>query len=115
MSCVDDEETMPLPSTRCDGDTSNNMWLEGSPHPVCLLDTMTDAQIINVIQRDEQARADLRRVTTDPHLLSLAENVPRLSTENQGDIEQRESNRGKVTPYYSVFRGRPPVARPRTR
>ncbi len=73
---------------------------------------MNDPQIIYVLQRDEVARADLCRVTSDPHLLELAATIPRLPTGRFGDEVQKEVNRNADSlPFYSVFRGRPPTAR----
>ncbi len=57
--------------TKCDRDTTNNVWLErGTPGAIgiCLLDTMTEEQVIYTLERDERARADLLRVTSDSRL-----------------------------------------------
>lgn len=115
MSCEDDAiEVQVSPTTFCDRDRVNNVWVEGADAQgvggVCLLDTMSDPQVIYVLQRDEVARADLRRVTSDPHLLELADSVPRLPTGRFGDEIQKEVNRNSL-PFYTVFRGRPPTAR----
>jgi hypothetical protein len=78
-----------------------------------MLDTMTDAQVIYVLERDEKARADLKTVTTDPHLLALAGEVPRLPVVEEADAEQALVNRPNEpaqNPFYSVFRGQPPYA-----
>lgn len=115
----DDTTTTTTEDTRvtyCDLDRTNNVWVEGADENgeggVCLLDTMSAAQVIYVLQRDETARADLVRVTSDPDLKELAATVPRLSTGRPGDKLQREVNQkaGPVA-FYSVFRGRPPTAR----
>lgn len=109
-------ETAPRPSTYCDRDRVNNVWVEGVVDEngnggVCLLDTLCESQVIGVLQVDETARADLKRVTSDARLLELAETVPRLPTEEAGDKLQREVNRnGDSIPFYSVFRGQPPFA-----
>jgi hypothetical protein len=96
------------------------VWVEHGPNPgdektigVCLLDTMCDSQIIYVLERDEKARADLQTVTTDPHLICLAQTVPRLPVVEEADAEQALLNRPNEpaqNPFYSVFRGQPPFA-----
>jgi hypothetical protein len=79
------EVCVQTPSTKCDLyiPGTKNVWVERGDSPndvnapgVCMLDTMCDAQVICVIERDEQAREDLLRVTSDAHLLELARTVP---------------------------------------
>jgi hypothetical protein len=116
MTCEDESTTTETTTTTlCDRDRTNNVWVEGGDGDgsgVCLLDTMSEEQVIYVLQRDEKAREDLRRVTSDEHLLELAETVPRLPTTPLGDSLQSEVNRNADSiAFYSVFRGRPPTAR----
>lgn len=102
--------------TFCDGDRRDNVWIEGGNRETgeggaCLLDTMTRAQIVYVLQRDEKARADLKKVTTNAELLALADEVPRLPTQEPGDLLQKQVNANKDSVmFYSVFRGQPPFA-----
>jgi hypothetical protein len=109
-------------TTRCDRYVagSQNVWVERGDSPndvtapgVCMLDTMTDHQIIYSLERDDKARADLLTVTSDPHLIELANTVPRLPTPEESDVEQallnQPHNSGSI-PLYSVFRGIPPFA-----
>jgi hypothetical protein len=80
---------------------------------ICLLDTMTRAQIIYVLERDEKARADLLVVTSCPELLHLARTVPRLPVVEETDAEQALLNRPNEpaqNPFYAIFRGQPPYA-----
>ena len=113
--------SQPKP-TKCDRYVpgSKNVWVERGDSPndvtapgVCMLDTMTDAQVVYVLERDPQAREDLKTVTSDPHLLEMAESVPMLPTPEQTDIEQallnQPNNSGSI-PLYSIFRGQPPFA-----
>lgn len=101
--------------TKCDGNTKDNVWVERGPSPgdedcigICLLDTMSEAQVIHSVERDDQARADLLRVTTDPRLLEIARTTPRLLTEEWSDTTQKTVNRSSESiPFYSIFRGRP--------
>jgi len=108
--------------TRCDRYQPGlrNVWVERGCTPndvtapgVCLLDTMSDAQIIHSLERDDQAREDLLTVTSDPALLELARTVPRLPTVEEADVEQallnQPNNSGSI-PFYSLFRGQPPFA-----
>ena len=118
MSCEDDTTTTETATrtTYCDLNRVNNVWVEGADENgeggICLLDTMSQAQVIDVLQRNERARADLCKVTSDPDLLQLAETVPRLPTGRAGDRFQQEVNQGAgPVAFYSVFRGRPPTAR----
>lgn len=104
--------------TKCDADRANNVWVERGPNPgdelrvgICLLDTMSEEQVIYSVQRDDRARADLLRVTTNARLLEIARTVPRLPTVELVDEEQRDMNRPNTAasiPFYSIFQGRPP-------
>lgn len=110
------------PRTKCDlyrkGD--KNVWVErgcssadADVPGICMLDTMTDAQVIYVLERNEQARKDLLAVTSDPNLRTLAESIARLPTEQADDKLQSEFNRNRAiasNPFYAVFRGQPPFA-----
>jgi len=102
--------------TFCDGDRIHNVWIEGGDPETgeggaCLLDTMDRDEIIYVLQRDERSRADLRRVTTNPELLAMADEIPRLPTAECGDQLQSSTNQNSNSiPFYSIFRGQPPFA-----
>lgn len=116
-TCVPEE--CQAPTTRCDLYVlgTQNVWVEHGCQPVtsgiCMLDTMTDEQIIYVLERDERAREDLLKVTSDSHLLELARTVPRLPVVEQADAEQalfnQPNNPGSI-PFYAIFRGQPPFA-----
>ena len=104
-------------TTKCDvaSGRPNNIWLEGANEDgssgICLLDTIEDGQVIYVLERDELAREDLLRITTDARLLELAEVVPRLPVDEIDDRLQTELNRhADSIPFYSQFRGQPPFA-----
>lgn len=97
-----------------------NVWVERGCSPndvtapgVCLLDTMTEAQIIYSLERDDVARADLLTITSDEHLHELARTIPRLALPEQTDVEQaflnQPHNSGSI-PFYALFRGQPPFA-----
>lgn len=90
------------PPTLCDGDTSNNEWIEGG---VCMLDTLCEDQIIYIIQRNHKARADLARVTTCQALLDLLPLVPMLPGTNEDDAQQTRFNQQDCLPQYTIFRG----------
>jgi hypothetical protein len=80
---------------------------------ICLLNTMTDTQIIYTLERDEKARADLQKITSDKHLLYLARTVPRLPVVEEADAQQALLNRPNEpaqNPFYAIFRGQPPFA-----
>lgn len=103
-------------TTYCDGDRANNVWIEGADEDgnggVCLLDSITDTQLVYVLQRDPKAREDLKRVTTDARLRELADAVPMLSTTEPGDKIQTQVNHNAASiPFYSVFQGKAPFPR----
>src|SRR5512137_224318 len=110
--------TATKPLTYCDRDTKDNVWVERadwSPEApdICLLDTMSECQVIDVISRQARARADLLRVTSDPHLLYLAATVPRLGDVEEDDALQDDLNRNEEPesiPFYGIFKGQPPFA-----
>lgn len=120
-TCASNECPTP-PITKCDRYVpgTKNVWVERGNSAndvnaigVCMLDTMCDAAIINSIERDDQARADLLKITSDPHLLELARTVPRLPTVELVDAEQAQLNQANNSgsiPFYSIFRGQPPFA-----
>ncbi len=110
------------PGSKCDlyrpGD--KNVWVERGTSSadvnapgVCMLDTMTEAQVIYVIERDEKARADLLKVTSDTRLRELAQTIARLPTVQEDDKLQTDMNRNHASasnPFYALFRGQPPFA-----
>jgi hypothetical protein len=117
-SSTDDGTTEEAPSrvTYCDGDRANNVWVEGANENgeggICMLDTMTQAQVIYVLQRNAKARDDLQRVTTDTELKDWALTIPMLPGVEDGDKLQRQVNNNAASiPFYSVFAGKPPTAR----
>jgi len=110
----------PQHKSRCNGDRKNNVWVERGPGAndgncigICLLDTMTEDQVIFAVERDDRARADLLRVTTDARLLQIARETPRLPVTEEADNIQTRMNRNHAaasTPFYSIFRGQPPFS-----
>ena len=118
MSC--DDETPK--KTMCDlyrpGD--RNVWVERGTNPgdekrpgICMLDTMSREQVIYSLERDEQARTDLLKVTSNPDLIELANTIVRLPTAELVDMEQTTGNRPQEPagiPFYAIFRGQPPFA-----
>jgi hypothetical protein len=104
----------PAPCTLCDQAWLDNVWVERADPTavgVCLLDTLTEDQVINIIERDDKARADLLRVTSNQRLLELARIIPRLPEVEECDREQTLANRSGTPasiPFYAIFRGQPP-------
>jgi hypothetical protein len=105
------------PKTLCDRASSNNVWIERGCTPndvnapgVCMLDTLTETEVIGIIERNDRARMDLIRVTSNERLQQLARDVPRLPTVEQSDAEQTQINRNHVIPFYHWFRGQPPFS-----
>jgi hypothetical protein len=106
----------PTRTTYCDRDIVDNVWMERDGNlpdapGICLLDTMDECQIIDVVSRQPRARADLLRVTSDPHLRELAVTTPQLGTDESEDKEMSDINRNSESiPFYTIFRGQPPFA-----
>lgn len=87
----------------CDGDTSNNVWVEGG---VCLLDQMNPSQVTFVLQKNPKAREDLKRVTTCKELHDLVDEVPLLDTKEEEDkLQSSLNNHANSLPFYTLFRG----------
>jgi len=112
-SSDDTTEEVTARTTYCDRDRANNVWVEGADENgeggVCLLDTLSEEQVIYSLQRSERARVDLCRVTSDPYLINLAAKTPRLPTDRPGDQMQTEINRNSESiPFYTQFKGKMP-------
>jgi hypothetical protein len=98
-----DDCPAPGTFTLCNGNTENNLWIEDG---VCVLDNLYPDQIIYILERDERARLDLKRVTTCAELLCLADTTPRLpTTEEEDQVQSRMNNNPNSLPYYTLFRG----------
>jgi hypothetical protein len=112
----------PAPVSKCDlyRPGMKNVWVDRGCNPgdenapgICLLDTMSEEQVIYSIERDEKARADLLTVTSDPKLRQLATTIPALPVVEEADAEQAMLNRSTEPaslPFYQIFRGQPPFA-----
>jgi len=102
--------------TCCNGDRRHNVWIEGETYNpetgeggICMLDNLNEAQVIDIISRDPIARRDLKKITTHPYLLQLAETVPALSSTEESDALMKESGQRLGAPaFYAQFRGQPP-------
>ena len=99
------------------GSVSKDLFSTATPDysvpGVCSLDTLCKAQVLNIVERDEKARADLLLVTSDPELRKIALTTPKLPTQELVDAEQLNQNRPNEPssiPFYAVFRGQPPFA-----
>jgi hypothetical protein len=110
-TCENTCETPSNATTLCDLDRKNNVWVEGADaegnNGICLLDTIEEGQLIEVLQRDPLARTDLKRVTSNVYLQNLVDTLPMLPTDYEGDTLQHEQNQGTLT-LYNVFHGVPP-------
>ncbi len=101
------------PKSLCDGDRTNNYWIEGGTPArgdgVCMLDNLSEEEVIYHIQHNRDARRDLARVTSDPEVLKLLAETPDLPTREYADAASTHFNRhADSIPYYSLFRGQPP-------
>lgn len=112
------EECDDTPSTLCDLDVENNVWVEGvvdvaaGKRGICMLDLLSRPQIVDILQRDPRAREDLPRVTSNPELRDLVAVTKLLPARDVSEeLQSRAARNPAAIPFYSVFRGRPPVAR----
>jgi hypothetical protein len=110
------------PVTFCDLDVTNNVWVEGvvdlaaGKRGICMLDTLSRRQFISILQHDPRAREDLPRVTSNAELHQILADTKLLPQVELSDDLQSRANRDPAgIPFYSVFRGRPPTARPTRR
>ena len=106
------------PATLCDLDVRNNVWVEGvvdldhGMRGICMLDQLSERQIIGILQHDPKARDDLPKVTSSPELRQLLAQTKLLpGTELEEELQQRSNRNPAALPFYNVFRGRPPAAR----
>lgn len=105
-------------SSKCKSGLRDNVWVErgtGGENAIgiCLLDTLSEPQIIDIVERDEKARRDLLLATTDARLLEIAQKTKRLTTSEEADLQQKWVNKNEAPasiPFYGLFRGQPPVA-----
>ncbi len=101
--------------TCCDLDIENNVWVEGvvdvpaGKRGICMLDTMSYEQVVQVLRHDPKAREDLPKVTSNQELLTLLATVPLLGQTTLNERLQSANTRNGL-PYYTVFRGQPPNA-----
>jgi len=107
---ADDCSTPPKPPSYCNLDRNNNVWVEGVLDPsqglegICLLDTMSEEEIIYVLQRNPQSRMDLPKVTSDPIMLELLATTEPLP---EDDLENHNYNKEGLD-ILKAFRGLPP-------
>jgi hypothetical protein len=88
--------------TLCDGDTTNNEWVDSG---ICMLDSMDLDQVVYVLQRNPKARDDLVRVTSCQELHELLDLVPILPAVREDDQLQSSFNSGDCLPQYTIYRG----------
>lgn len=113
------EECEPeSPATLCDLDVENNVWVEGvvdlasGKRGICMLDSLSRPQIVDILRHDPKAREDLPRVTSNPELRQLVSETQLLpAREFSDELQSRAARDPAGIPFYSVFRGRPPTAR----
>jgi hypothetical protein len=111
---TDDDDDGPRPSL-CDGDRRNNYWIEGGDpnlgNGVCMLDNLTEEQVVYHLQHNWIARRDLAKVTTNAtvlRLLGLTELLP-PTQEDDGQMKHFNAHdRPESIPFYAIFKGRPP-------
>jgi hypothetical protein len=89
-------------------DVKDNIWFQPqAPGAIgrCILDEMTYEQVYLVLERYPLAKRDMYRITTNPHLIRLANTVQLMVNEHEDNqIVVDRFNRGTL-PYYTLFRG----------
>jgi len=90
--------------TLCTGDCTNNIWFVNKK---CKLDQLTYDQVYFILQRNPNAKADLLRVTNDPHLLELARNSQLIADQFQDNMTPYRviNNPARTLPFYTLFKG----------
>jgi hypothetical protein len=88
----------------CTGDTNCNLWFEQGR---CTLDQLTYEQVQFILMRNPHAKADLLRITNDPTLVRMAEEIGLFKDEIEDDkVPYDMVNNPKHTlPFYTLFRG----------
>ena len=106
------------PATLCDLDVRNNVWVEGvvdlahGKRGICMLDTLSQAQIVSILQHDPRAREDLPKVTSNAELRQLVVDTKLLpAVELSEELQQKQNRSPAGIPFYTVFRGRAPAPR----
>lgn len=105
--------------TKCTGDKTNNMfWQPGPPgYPgKCKLDLMTYGQLWAVLTRTPQAKKDLLKITDDPILIMMANNIPVTESDWEDGARVEKRLNANSLPYYYQMMGNidgTPNGRPR--
>ena len=99
----------PDQGSLCDLDCRNNIWYQ--PDVIgydckCLLDNLTYDQITEVLQKNPNAAADLKKITSHPTLLMMANKATLVMSEiDDNRVVANRLNRGACMSFYTVFRG----------
>lgn len=88
----------------CTGDKNNNLWWQCGK---CQLDLLTYDQVEFILQRNPNAKADLIRITNDPNLLLMAQEIKLLADDIEDNlVPYRMINNPKQTlPFYTLYGG----------
>lgn len=93
----------PAPVSKCNGDKSNNIFFFCG---ICYLDQLECDQIQYILEHIPVAKKDLLRITNDPELVFLANNIQLIRDDPPESLPIAKLVNGKGTlPFYSVFRG----------
>lgn len=90
--------------TVCTGSTANNIFFVNGK---CKLDQMTYEQVVLVLKRHAGAAEQLRRITSDPALLSLANETKTYAQEEAEEkaAHARINGGPNSLPFYTSMRG----------
>ncbi len=117
MSCDDirDEINLELDvnpdkntCTVCSLNTQDNIWFvpraPGFPGR-CILDELTYADVYWVLMKNPKAAEDLKKITEDPTLLKLANEVKLVEYPMKDSDEVQKRLNANSIPFYTVLRG----------
>lgn len=89
--------------TVCTGDTRDNIFFVNGQ---CRLDQLTYGQVIVILKKIPGAADQLRRITSDPTLLRLADETTHLAKDEAEEQAAHDRiNKNNTLPFYTVFRG----------
>lgn len=86
----------------CTGDKTDNVWYVNGQ---CRLDQLTYDEVAYVLAKNPKSRGDLLRITNDPRLIRLANEVRPANQEQIDDQRAAKLINSNTLPFYNVLRG----------
>ncbi len=90
----------------CTGDTVHNLWMRPTASGgQCTLDQLNYGQVVAVLESHPFAKRDLLRITNDPCLIRLANEVKLKVPEQEENKALMDRLNRNTLPFYTVLRG----------